>query len=119
MPWTINSEIYPLWSRSFCYSVSTSVNWLFNLLVSLTFLTLTEVLTNHGAYYMYACVAFTGWCLFFVFLPETKGKTLEEIETVFEGPLLKLRQRKESERNYAHMDSGSETASTGASTVKV
>lgn len=90
MPWTVNSEIYPLWARSFCYSVATSFNWFFNLLVSLTFLSLTKALTNHGAYYLYAGIAFIGWIMFFIFLPETKGKTLEQIECVFEYPLFKL-----------------------------
>lgn len=31
MPWTINSEIYPLWSRTTCLSITTSVNWFFNM----------------------------------------------------------------------------------------
>lgn len=48
MPWTINSEIYPMWARSSCNSVATSVNWMFNLLISMTFLTLTKELTKEG-----------------------------------------------------------------------
>lgn len=48
MPWTINSEIYPMWARSTCNSVATSVNWMFNLLISMTFLTLTKELTKEG-----------------------------------------------------------------------
>jgi SP family myo-inositol transporter-like MFS transporter 13 len=48
MPWTINSEIYPMWARSSCNSVATSTNWMFNLLISMTFLTLTKVLTKEG-----------------------------------------------------------------------
>lgn len=46
MPWTINSEIYPTWSRSVSLSIATSMNWAFNLLVSMTFLTLTEAITK-------------------------------------------------------------------------
>ena len=46
MPWTINAEIYPLWARSLGNSLATSTNWALNLLVSMTFLTLTEVLTK-------------------------------------------------------------------------
>jgi len=50
MPWTINSEIYPLWARSTCTAIATSFNWIFNLLVSLTFLTLTEQITKYGEF---------------------------------------------------------------------
>lgn len=46
MPWTINSEIYPSWSRSTSQSIATSMNWAFNLLVSMTFLSLTEAITK-------------------------------------------------------------------------
>jgi hypothetical protein len=48
MPWTINAEIYPLWARSTCNSIATSTNWFFNFLVSMTFLTITEILTRQG-----------------------------------------------------------------------
>ena len=48
MPWTVNSELYPLWCRSTCFSIATSFNWLFNFLVAMTFLSLTEALTQGG-----------------------------------------------------------------------
>ncbi|KAG1701290.1 Proton myo-inositol cotransporter [Nymphon striatum] len=83
MPWTINSEIYPLWARSTCYSTATSVNWAFNLLISMTFLTLTEAITTYGAFWLYASVTIIGVVIFYIFLPETKGKSLEEVEMLF------------------------------------
>ncbi|KAG9509767.1 Proton myo-inositol cotransporter, partial [Fragariocoptes setiger] len=83
MPWTINSEIYPTWSRSFCYSMATSVNWLFNMIVSFTFLTLTEALTTHGTFYMYSIISSIGWILLFWKLPETRGRSLEEVSSLF------------------------------------
>ncbi|XP_023718603.1 proton myo-inositol cotransporter isoform X2 [Cryptotermes secundus] len=86
MPWTINSEIYPMWARSSCNSVATSTNWLFNLLISMTFLTLTQVLTREGAFYLYAGFAGLGLITLLFLLPETKGRSLEEMETVFSGP---------------------------------
>lgn len=50
MPWTINSEIYPLWARSFSNSVATFTNWTFNLIISMTFLSLSESITRHGKF---------------------------------------------------------------------
>ena len=83
MPWTINSEIYPSWARSWCLSASTSVCWLFNLVMSMTFLSLTRAITKHGAFYLYAGFASLGFVYFALKLPETKGKTLEELEDLF------------------------------------
>lgn len=48
VPWTVNSEIHPLWARGVSSSVATSCHWGFNLLVSLTFLTMVENLTAKG-----------------------------------------------------------------------
>lgn len=48
MPWTVNSEIYPLWARSTGNACSSGVNWIFNVLVSLTFLHVAEFLTYQG-----------------------------------------------------------------------
>lgn len=83
MPWTINSEIYPSWARSWCLSATTSVNWLFNLAMSMSFLSLTRAITKHGAFYLYATLAGLGFIYFALVLPETKGKTLEELEDLF------------------------------------
>lgn len=48
MPWTINSEIYPLWARGFCTSITTSASWLGNLIISASFLSLLEALGKEG-----------------------------------------------------------------------
>uniref|UniRef100_A0A4W4G813 Major facilitator superfamily (MFS) profile domain-containing protein n=1 Tax=Electrophorus electricus TaxID=8005 RepID=A0A4W4G813_ELEEL len=87
MPWTINSEIYPLWARSTGNACSAGVNWTFNVLVSLTFLHVAQYLTYYGAFFLYSSLALLG--VFFIYgcLPETKGRRLEEIESLFESRL--------------------------------
>ncbi|RLN57395.1 hypothetical protein BBJ28_00002693 [Nothophytophthora sp. Chile5] len=84
MPWTINAEIYPVHVRSFALSMATSVNWLFNLLVSFTFLTIVDLLEPYGAFWLYASFALLGLAYLWKELPETKGLELEEIQRIFE-----------------------------------
>ncbi|KAM9376921.1 proton myo-inositol cotransporter-like isoform 1-T2 [Pholidichthys leucotaenia] len=87
MPWTVNSEIYPLWARSTGNACSAGVNWIFNVLVSLTFLHVAEYLTYYGAFFLYTGLVVLG--LFFILgcLPETQGLQLEDVENLFAGPL--------------------------------
>ncbi|MCI4381779.1 hypothetical protein PGIGA_G00255840 [Pangasianodon gigas] len=83
MPWTVNSEIYPLWARSTGNACSAGVNWIFNVLVSLTFLHVAEYLTYYGAFFLYTGLAVLGFLFVLGCLPETKGLMLEDIETLF------------------------------------
>ncbi|KAM3859055.1 proton myo-inositol cotransporter-like [Diretmus argenteus] len=87
MPWTINSEIYPLWARSTGNACSAGVNWTFNVLVSLTFLHMAQYLTYYGVFFLYSSLALLGFFFTYGCLPETKGRRLEEIEALFENQL--------------------------------
>ena len=84
MPWTINSEIYPSQVRSVAISITTSVNWISNLIVSLTFLSIIEATSKYFTFWLYGTVALLGFVFLYFKLPETKGLALEDIEVLFQ-----------------------------------
>ncbi len=83
--WVVTSEIFPIQVRSKGTAFSMALNRLTSGTVAMTFLTLTEWLTVGGAFAFFTCVSATQFALTFFFLPETKGKTLEEIEASLVG----------------------------------
>jgi SP family galactose:H+ symporter-like MFS transporter len=78
--WLILSEIYPLRIRGRAMSVGTVANWSANLIVALSFLTLTQVLGKPATFWSYGVVSIGSWFFAFFLVPETKGKSLEQIE---------------------------------------
>lgn len=78
--WLLISEIYPLKNRGVAMSAVTVTNWAMNLLVAVTFLTLVSLLGHARTFWLYGLVAVGAWIFFYRFVPETKGKSLEQIE---------------------------------------
>jgi len=79
--WLIVSEIYPLHIRAKAMSIAIGFNWICNFIVSLTFLTLVHNLGSGETFLLYALICVLAWWFVFKLLPETKGKTLGEIES--------------------------------------
>jgi SP family galactose:H+ symporter-like MFS transporter len=78
--WLMISEIYPLKARGAAMSVATVANWGMNLTVALTFLTLIGALGRAETFWLYGAIAVAAWVFFYRLVPETKGKSLEQIE---------------------------------------
>jgi sugar porter (SP) family MFS transporter len=78
--WVVISELFPTRIRGRAMSLATVALWLACLLITLTFLSLVKAFTAAGAFWLYAFMcACTVWFVW-KFMPETKGKNLEEIE---------------------------------------
>ncbi|XAR49741.1 hypothetical protein NMG60_11033030 [Bertholletia excelsa] len=83
-PWIINSEIYPLRFRGICGGIAAVANWVSNLVISLSFLTLTDTLSPAGTFLLYAGFCFIGLVLIYLIVPETKGLHFDEIEKILQ-----------------------------------
>lgn len=81
--WLLIAEIYPLKPRAVAMSAATVANWAANFLVAVTFLTLAQALGKAGIFWLYAAMGVLTWVFVYRLVPETKGKTLEEIEELF------------------------------------
>jgi SP family galactose:H+ symporter-like MFS transporter len=79
--WLLISEIYPLKIRGVAMSVATSANWGANLFVALTFLTLIQTTGRSSTFWIYGLVGIGAWLFTWFYVPETKGRSLEDIES--------------------------------------
>lgn len=85
--WVYSSEIFPMRLRAQGTSLAISVNRLISGVVSMSFLSISEEITFGGMFFVLAGVMVLATLFFYYFLPETKGKSLEEIEALFEEEL--------------------------------
>ena len=79
--WVLMSEICPNRVRGRAMSIATLFLWCGTLLVTLTFLSLVRVLTAPGAFLLYAAICIAAVLFVRLAVPETKGRSLEEIES--------------------------------------
>jgi len=78
--WLVLSEIYPLRIRGRAMSIGTITNWGANLIVALSFLSLTQGIGKAATFWLFGVISIGSWFFAYFLVPETKGRTLEEIE---------------------------------------
>lgn len=78
--WLLCSEIQPLKGRDFGITVSTTTNWVANMIVGATFLTMLDTLGNANTFWIYGALNLVFILITIRVVPETKGVTLEHIE---------------------------------------
>ncbi|XP_038224968.1 solute carrier family 2, facilitated glucose transporter member 10 [Dermochelys coriacea] len=106
MIWLVLSEIYPAGIRGRAFSFCNSFNWAANLLISLSFLDLIDAIGLSWMFLLYGVVGVAAVIFIYLFVPETKGQSLEEIDQQFSRKrLLKgntFRRRFGRRGNFAH-----------------
>ncbi|XP_021718474.1 probable polyol transporter 3 [Chenopodium quinoa] len=81
--WVYTSEIFPLKFRAVGAGLAVAVNRFMNAAVSMSFISMYKAITIGGTFFLFGGLAMMAWLFFYFFLPETKGKSLEEIEMMF------------------------------------
>jgi SP family galactose:H+ symporter-like MFS transporter len=102
--WLMTAELFPNRLRGIGASAATVANWSANLLVSLTFLTLINALGKDVVFWIYAAFAAAGLVFVRLYIPETKGHTLEEMEGYW------THDRQWTEEDGAHEEASVEAA---------
>ncbi|XP_048792713.1 solute carrier family 2, facilitated glucose transporter member 12 [Lagopus muta] len=101
MSWLVLSEIFPGGIRGRAMALTSSMNWGINLLISLTFLTVTELIGLSWVCFIYTVMSLASLAFVIVFIPETKGCSLEQIsmelakDKYTKTPLCWMSQRRE------------------------
>jgi SP family sugar porter-like MFS transporter len=78
--WVVLSEIFPNRMRGTAMSVATFSLWAACFILTYTFPLLNQLLKASGTFWLYGCICLMGFLFILRRLPETKGKSLEEIE---------------------------------------
>ncbi|XP_040591566.1 solute carrier family 2, facilitated glucose transporter member 8 [Mesocricetus auratus] len=85
IPWLLMSEIFPLHVKGVATGVCVLTNWFMAFLVTKEFSSIMEILRPYGAFWLTAAFCILSVLFTLTFVPETKGRTLEQITAHFEG----------------------------------
>ena len=83
LPFLLMGELLPSQYRNILGGIASSFNLLHTFLVLKLFTTLETAVGYYGVFWIYAANSFAATIFVYLFLPETKGKTLKEIEKLF------------------------------------
>jgi sugar porter (SP) family MFS transporter len=78
--WLLIAEIYPLRIRGAAMSVAGMANWGANFVVTVSFLTLLSAISGVGVFFLFGFLTLVALAYFWKKVPETKGRSLQEIE---------------------------------------
>ncbi|EKM0365318.1 sugar porter family MFS transporter [Cronobacter turicensis] len=89
--WVLCSEIQPLAGRDFGVTCSTMANWIANMIIGASFLTLIDTIGSPNTFWLYGLLNVVCIVLTLLFVPETKNISLEDIErNLMNGAPLRL-----------------------------
>eukprot|EP00301_Raphidiophrys_heterophryoidea_P016201 c25759_g1_i1.p1 GENE.c25759_g1_i1~~c25759_g1_i1.p1 ORF type:complete len:480 (-),score=115.03 c25759_g1_i1:41-1480(-) len=84
IPWLMMPEVLPTEIRAITGGVATCVNWTGAFIVALTFAPLRGAIQNYGCFWAFSSVCGLGAVFFYFMVPETKGRSLDEIQQLLQ-----------------------------------
>ncbi|KAF8007907.1 hypothetical protein BT93_K1796 [Corymbia citriodora subsp. variegata] len=84
--WVLPSEIYPLRYRAQASALGVACNRLCSGIISVSFLSVSRTITVAGTFFLFAVMSAASVAFVYVLVPETKGRSLEQIESLFQNP---------------------------------
>jgi len=82
IPWFLVAELFGAGARGLATSISVATNWAANFVVSLAFLPLKEIMGGY-VFLIFTVLLMIFWLFTYKCVPETKGKSVEEIAAIF------------------------------------
>jgi MFS family permease len=83
LPWAMIGELFPTRVRGLAGGITTCCAYLFSFAFLKTYPQMKDALGRHGVFMFYGLTALVGTGFLWVCLPETQGKTLQEVEHMF------------------------------------
>ena len=83
VPFILMGELFPARYRALCSSIASSVNLLCAFIVVLTFPNMQTAMGTYGTFWFFMSCTLVSMLFVYFFLPETKGRTLHQIEDIF------------------------------------
>ncbi|XP_037866889.1 facilitated trehalose transporter Tret1 [Bombyx mori] len=94
IPWLMMGEILPAKIRGSAASICTAFNWLCTFIVTKTFQNIVDAISAAGTFWLFGSICFVGLFFVIVCVPETRGKSLDQIENKITGREEKPRTRR-------------------------
>ena len=85
LAWAMNVELFPREAQSVMASLTTGMNWMLAFIVSKFSRNLEEVIHTSGLYFMFCGICGIAVLFIIFFVPETRGKTPEDMKSYFQG----------------------------------
>nr|XP_033341234.1 facilitated trehalose transporter Tret1-like isoform X1 [Megalopta genalis] len=90
IPWLMMGEILPVKIRGSAASVVTAFNWSCTFVVTKAYLEMVRQMGAYGTFWLFGTIVLIGFVFVIFCVPETRGRSLEEIEKRFTGPVRRM-----------------------------